>query len=252
MFSSQDLWVRSTSGDGKEPVEETTLLPFHTLLQRAGLGIKLRFLLAMFVVAFLPVLLLALAFDNAQQQMAGRNIWLVLAGILLLTVLVAIGVALPVVRPIRRATRQVTAVTEGVRRLAIDAQRIAQEHHTGTAILSGVSRRLIIRQSSMVRDSEVITRTCAALQPRLSWLLQQAQEMQNQEMLQLISTLLQGMQQITFLSTRIKDTFERDTLLEQLEKAMKSAEEISMQFDEAGQQLARELEVLERASAALI
>jgi chromosome segregation ATPase len=136
--------------------------------------------------------------------------------------------------------------------LTIDAQRIAEDHHTGTSILAAVSRHLAVRHAAILRDIALITRTCQVLQPRLTWLLQQARANRDSEAREALAALSHGLQQIAFLSSRIADAYERDRLPEQLEKAMKSAQEIAAQFDEASRQLARDLEELELATEALI
>lgn len=227
-------------------------LRFHDLLRKTGLGIKLRFLVAMCIIAFFPVILLVVVFGNPSQQVFGRTTWLLLSGILLLTVLVATGVSLPIVRPIRRATRTITATTQEVRQLANDAQHIAQEHRVGTSILSGASKRLKGRRNSIVRDSELITQTCAVLQPRIAFLLQRAYTARDQQALELLTALQQGMQQISSLASGMASSFERDTSFEQLEKAMGSAQEISAQFDDASKQLEKGSDQLELAAASLI
>src|SRR5579875_2313577 len=135
---------------------ESSTVSLRELFQKTGLGIKLRFLAAVFFIALVPVFFFALFFSHAALQLFGRTTWLVLAGILLLTVLVATSVALPIIRPIRRATRDINDTIKEVNKLAVNARNIAQEHRLGTSILSGASRRLQIRRQSIIRDSAFI------------------------------------------------------------------------------------------------
>ncbi|WP_052887982.1 hypothetical protein [Thermogemmatispora carboxidivorans] len=235
----QDLWQEAS-------------LDLATLLRRTGFGIKLRFLISMLIVSLLPVSLFVVLFYESAYRLEGRKTWLLLGGILLLTVLTATWVFLPIVRPIRRATRRITATTDEVRRLTIDAQRIADEQQIGTSILAAVSRHLAVRHTALVRDISLITRTCQGLQPRLAVLLQRTQASREGEVVEALIALRHGLQQISFLAARISDAYERDRLPEQLDKAMKSAQEIAAQFNEASQQLAKDLEQLELATEALV
>ncbi|GER82147.1 hypothetical protein KTAU_07850 [Thermogemmatispora aurantia] len=251
MLADRSLELQTGYEARQDPWPEASL-DLATLLRRTGFGIKLRFLISMIIVSFIPVSLFVLLFYGSIYRLAGRNTWLLLCGILLLTVLTATWVFLPIVRPIRRATRRITATTDEVRRLTVDAQRIAEEQQIGTSILAAVSRHLAVRHTAIVRDIALITRTCQSLQPRLVFLHQRAQANRDSETLEALMALRHGLQQISFLSARIADAYERDRLPEQLDKAMKSAQEIATQFRDTSQQLARDLEQLELATEALI
>ena len=186
---------------------------------------------------------------------AGRNTPLLILVILVAVMLVATGVALPIVRPIRRATRRITSTTNEVRQLANDARRIAQEHSLGTSILSGANKRLTGRRQSIIRDSQLIQQTCTTLWPRMQLLqqaLQSRQGNQSQEVLQILQSFAQGMRQIYELAVSIGDGLQKDNTLNQLGRAMESAQEISEQFEEAGTQLEQGASDLEYAAKTLL
>jgi hypothetical protein len=231
---------------------ESSTISFQEFFQKTGIGIKLRFLAAVFFIAFLPVFFFALFFSRAALQLFGRNTWLVLSGILLLTVLVATSVALPIIRPIRRATRDINDTLEKVNKLTINARHITQEHRIGTSILSGASRRLQGRRHSIIRDGTFIVQTCTVLQPRLTFLMQKAQASRDKQSIELLAALQQGIKQIATLADTMASSFERDTSLEQLDKAMSSAQEISAQFEDASRQLEGGAYQLEQAAESLI
>ncbi len=184
---------------------------------------------------------------------AGRNTPLLILVILVAVLLVATGVALPIVRPIRRATRRITSTTEEVRQLANDARRMAQEHSLGTSILSGANKRFSGRRQSIIRDSQLIQQVCTTLWPRMR-ILQQIvrQDNQSQEVFQILQSFAQGLRQIHELAVSISDGLQKDNTLNQLGKAMESAQEISEQFEEAGTQLEQGASDLEYAAKTLL
>lgn len=192
---------------------------------------------------------------NNRTLFAGRNTPLLILVILVAVLLVATGVALPIVRPIRRATRRITSTTDEVRQLANDARRMAQEHGLGTSILSGANKRFTGRRQSIIRDSQLIQHTCTTLWPRmqaLQQILQSRQSTQPQEVLHILQSFAQGMRQIYDLAVSIGDGLQKDNTLNQLGKAMESAQEISEQFEEAGTQLEQGASDLEYAAKTLL
>lgn len=190
----------------------------------------------------------ALASSN-RVLFAGRNTPLLVLAIFVGVILIATWVALPIVRPIRRATREIAATTNEVRRLAQDAQQIAEDHVLGTTILSGVSKRFGSRRQIIIRDSNLIQQICVVLMPRLQQLLQQAQGTQNS---QLVESIGQGISQIHQVSGSIASGLEKDVTLQQLDKTMGSVREISTQFENAGHRLNRGAENLDVAARSLL
>ncbi len=183
---------------------------------------------------------------------AGRNTPLLILAILVAVVLVATWVALPIVRPIRRATREIGFTTEEVRKLASNARRIGKEHAVGTALLSGASKRLGGRRQSIIRDGTAIAQICRALWPRIQWLQQTAQASPNKYVQETLQSLQQGVYQINELGNAIVGGLESDNFLGQLDGAMESAREISMQFEAAGTELEHDAEQLEIAARTLL
>ncbi len=183
---------------------------------------------------------------------AGRNTPLLILAILVAVVLVATWVALPIVRPIRRATREIGFTTEEVRKLASNARRIGKEHAVGTALLSGASKRLGGRRQSIIRDGTAIAHICRALWPHIQWLQQTAQGSPNKYVQEALQSLQQGVYQINELGTAIVGGLESDNFLSQLDGAMESAREISMQFEAAGTELEHDAEQLEIAARTLL
>jgi hypothetical protein len=189
---------------------------------------------------------------SARLYFAGRNTPLLILGILVVVVLVATWVALPIVRPIRRATREIGFTTDDVRELAEDARRIARDHAVGTTILSGASKRLGTRRQAIIRDGASIASLCQVSQPAMQWLYQSAKSAQNQRVIEALQQIQQALSQIYQLGTSIATGLENDGTLKQLDGAMESAREISLQFDAAGKQLERGAEQLEEAARALL
>lgn len=183
---------------------------------------------------------------------AGRNTPLLLLAIIVAVVLVATWVALPIVRPIRRATREIGHTTEEVRRLAVDARRIAQDHSLGTAILSGTNRKLSSRRQSIIRDSLLIAQTCDALLPRLQFVQTLVRASTNRQAIEALQVVVQGITQVKETATSTAKSWETDTSLSQLDSAMESAREISEQFLGAGQQLEQDAQQLEVAARTLL
>ncbi len=183
---------------------------------------------------------------------AGRNTPLLILGILVAVILVATWVALPIVRPIRRATREIGSTTEEVRKLADDARRIAQDHSLGVAILNGANRKLLSRRQSIIRDEQLIRQICAALGPRLQMVQHNVYATGNQQAVDVLQIVYQGIVQINNLATTTATGLEKDTSLSQLDSAMASAREISTQFEDAGKQLEQGAEHLETAARTLL
>jgi hypothetical protein len=248
-FSEQESSELSISRVEEEVLERS--LSIQDLLQ-TGLFIKIRFLLAMEFIALLPVGLLAIIFSLSPTLLLGRNAAIILAGISALSTFVASAVALPVIRPIRRATRDITTATEAVEMLATEADHIAHEQRIGTTILNGASKRLQVRRQSITRDGLLIMQTCEALQPRITYLLKQAQDTRDSSKAEVLMTLHQGLRQIALLSQGITNALSQDNTFEQLDKAMTSAQEISNQFEDTGRQLKQKAEQLGQAANTLI
>ena len=183
---------------------------------------------------------------------AGRNTPLLLLAIIVAVVLVATWVALPIVRPIRRATREIGHTTEEVRRLAVDARRIANDHSLGTAILSGANRKLLSRRQTIIRDTLLIAQTCDALLPRLQFVQPIVRAAGNRQAFEALQVVVQGITQMKQTATSTATGWERDTSLNQLETAMESAREISGQFHDAGHQLEQDANQLELAALTLL
>ena len=183
---------------------------------------------------------------------AGRNTPLLLLAIIVAVVLVATWVALPIVRPIRRATREIGHTTEEVRRLAVDARRIANDHSLGTAILSGANRKLLSRRQTIIRDTLLIAHTCDALLPRLQFVQSIVRAAGNRQAFEVLQVVVQGITQMKETATSTATGWERDTSLNQLETAMESAREISGQFHDAGHQLEQDANQLELAALTLL
>jgi len=183
---------------------------------------------------------------------AGRNTPLLLLAIIVAVVLVATWVALPIVRPIRRATREIGNTTEEVRRLSVDARRIAKDHSLGTAILSGTNRKLLSRRQSIIRDSLLIAQTCDAILPRLQFVHSLVRGSANRQAMEALQVVVQGIAQVKETATATATSWEKDTSLSQLDSAMESAREISEQFLSAGQQLEQDAENLEVAARTLL
>lgn len=189
---------------------------------------------------------------SSRTFFAGRNTPLLLLAIIVAVVLVATWVALPIVRPIRRATREIGNTTEEVRRLAVDARRIAKDHSLGTAILSGTNRKLSSRRQSIIRDTNLIAHTCDAILPRLQFVQSSVRGSTNRQVFEALHVAVQGIAQVKETATATATGWERDTSLSQLDSAMESAREISEQFLGAGQQLERDAEKLEVAARTLL
>ncbi len=189
---------------------------------------------------------------SSRTFFAGRNTPLLLLAIIVAVVLVATWVALPIVRPIRRATREIGNTTEEVRRLAVDARRIAKDHSLGTAILSGTNRKLLSRRQSIIRDTNLIAHTCDAILPRLQFVQSSVRGTANRQVFEALQVAVQGIAQVKETATATATGWERDTSLSQLDSAMESAREISEQFLGAGQQLERDAEKLEVAARTLL
>ncbi|GAC1620695.1 MAG: hypothetical protein NVS4B11_13070 [Ktedonobacteraceae bacterium] len=189
---------------------------------------------------------------SSRTFFAGRNTPLLLLAIVVAVVLVATWVALPIVRPIRRATREIGNTTEEVRRLAVDARRIAKDHSLGTAILSGANRKLLSRRQTIIRDTLLIAQTCDALLPRLQFVQPVVRVAGNKQAFEAMQVVLQGITQIKETATSTAMGWERDTSLNQLDTAMESAREISGQFLDAGQQLEHDANQLEVAARTLL
>ena len=166
--------------------------------------------------------------------------------------LVATWVALPIVRPIRRATREIGHTTEEVRRLAVDARRIANDHSLGTAILSGANRKLLSRRQTIIRDTLLIAHTCDALLPRLQFVQSIVRAAGNRQAFEVLQVVVQGITQMKETATSTATGWERDTSLNQLDTAMESAREISGQFLDAGHQLEQDANQLELAARTLL
>ncbi|HET8912712.1 MAG TPA: hypothetical protein VFN23_14670 [Ktedonobacteraceae bacterium] len=187
-----------------------------------------------------------------RMYFAGRNTYLLLLAIIVIVVLVATWVALPIIQPIRRATRAIGNTTEEVRRLAIDARRIAKDHSLGTAILSGTNRKLLSRRQGIIRDAQLIIQTCDAILPRLQSVLSLAHGSANWQAVEALQVVVQGLEQVKEMANVMGTTWEKDNSLTQLDSAMKSAHEISEQFMDAGHQLERDAENLEEAARTLL
>ena len=236
--------------------DEQAGITYHDLLHHTGFGIKIRFLLALTLIAILPSILLVVVLgspsSNSSNLFVGRNAWLLLLGIFVLVVLVATWIALPIVRPIRRASRVIESTTEDVRKLAHDAQVIADDQVMGTTILAGASKRLSGRRQSIIRDATLITRTCQSTLPRLQRLHQKFQGTRDAQALEDLHVLYQGLQQMYVTAGAIADGLLKDTSLSQLDQAMEGAREVAKQFEAAGKQLEEETEHLETAARSLI
>lgn len=190
---------------------------------------------------------------STRYLFAGRNTPLLLLFILVTVVFVATWIALPIVRPIRRATRGINATTQEVQLLSAQAQQIARNHRQGTMILSGTSKRLSTRRQSILRDSLLIQQACEALQPRIAFLFGIATpNSASRQVIEVLQTLQQGVVQIRGLANSIASGFEGDQSLSQLDSAMTSANEMSTQFEAAGQQLERGAQQLVLASRQLL
>ena len=189
---------------------------------------------------------------SSRTFFAGRNTPLLLLAIIVAVVLVATWVALPIVRPIRRATREIGNTTEEVRRLAVDARRIAKDHSLGTAILSGTNRKLLSRRQSIIRDTNLIAHTCDAILPRLQFVQSSVQGVASRQVVEALQVATQGIAQVKETATATATSWERDTSLNQLDRAMESAREISEQFLGAGQQLEQDAENLDVAARTLL
>lgn len=182
----------------------------------------------------------------------GRNAPLLLLGVFVMVVLVATWIALPIIRPIRRATRVIETTTEDVRKLAHDAKIIAEDHMTGTTILTGASKRLSGRRQVLIRDTTLIARICQEALPRLQIVHYKLQETRDAQAFEELSTLYQSFQQIHSTAAAIASELGKDTSLDQLDQAMTGAREIAKQFEAAGKQLEVETAHLEMAARSLI
>lgn len=182
----------------------------------------------------------------------GRNAPLLLLGVFVMVVLVATWIALPIIRPIRRATRVIETTTADVRKLAQDARMIAEDHMTGTTILSGASKRLSSRRQALMRDTMLIAHLCQDSLPRLHLLHRRLQEARDKQALEELRAIYQHFQQIHTTTASIADELNKDTSLDQLDQAMVGAREIAKQFEAAGKQLEAETEHLETAAKSLI
>lgn len=237
-------------------LDEQIGLTYHDLLHHTGFGIKIRFLLALTLIAILPSVLLVLVLGNPSSTnhnvFMGRNAWLLLLGIFVLVVLVATWIALPIVRPIRRASRVIASTTEDVRKLARDAQVISDDQAMGTTILAGASKRLSGRRQSLIRDAALIARTCQSTQPRLQRLHLKLQEAGDDQAIEDLRALYQSLQQVYATASAIADGLLKDNSLSQLDQAMEGAREIAKQFEAAGKQLEEETKHLEIAARSLV
>ncbi len=255
-YDTSMLSSRNTPNTPFSLFDEQAGITYHDLLHHTGLGIKIRFLLALTLIAIFPSILLVLILDNPSSNnpglFTGRNAWLLLLGIFVLVVLVATWIALPIIRPIRRASRVIEATTQDVRKLAHDAQVIADDQAMGTTILAGASKRLTGRRQAIIRDATLITRICQSTQPRLRRLHQNLQQTRDVQALEDLQALYQNLQQIYVTAGAIADGLLKDTSLGQLDQAMEGAREIAKQFEAAGKQLEEETEHLENAARSLI
>jgi hypothetical protein len=208
---------------------------------------------------------------SSRSVFAGRNTPLLILAMLVAVALVATWVALPIVRPIRRATRGITEATDAVLLLATNAQRLAREHQVGTTLLRQVSHRLSLRRQSLIRDTRLITQTCQACFPRITFLMRMHQgnvqpqktpghtqgphtssEMVPRQYAEALRGVEQGIRQMYEVAMAISSALEQDEALKQLDQAMDGAGEISLQFQQAGEQLAQEAQQLVRAAHSLI
>ena len=246
----------ATSSNAPLPIfAEQPGITLNDLFHRTGFGIKVRFLLALTLIAILPSIVLVLVLGSSTSNrylFTGRNAPLLLLGVFVMVVLVATWIALPIIRPIRRATRVIETTTEDVRKLARDAKVIADDHMMGTTILTGASKRLSGRRQVLIRDTTLIARVCQDALPRLQMIHRKLQETRDTQALEELGALYQSFQQIYNTATTLADGLGKDTSLDQLDQAMVGAREIAKQFEAAGKQLEKETEQLETAARSLI
>ncbi|HEX7737518.1 MAG TPA: hypothetical protein VF458_21905 [Ktedonobacteraceae bacterium] len=236
--------------------DEQPGITWKELFHHTGFGIKLRFLLALTLIALLPSILLVLILGDpmgsGQHVSLGRNTPLLLLGIFVLVVLVATWIALPIIRPIRRATRVIESTTADVRKLAHNAKIIAEDHTVGTTILSSASKRLSSRRRMLIRNTTQIARTCQDTLPVLQDLHYRLQGTRDPQTLEELKALYQSFQAIHSIASTTADELGKDIFLDQLDQAMVGAREIAQQFEDAGKQLEQETARLELAAQSLI
>jgi hypothetical protein len=224
-----------------------------------GLNLKLRFLLALTLLAVAPAFVLVLLYEGDLASapsglLQGRNVPLIFLSIIVVTTLVATWVALPIVRPIRRATREILASTDDVRLLAEQAKQIAKDQRMGTVILEGAARGLDMRRRAIGRDAELIVNSATAAATRLSQIVSALNQMPDSvrgPVLVLTRELYQELQTTHQLASGIASRLERDPVQTRLGSVMEGAAEISQQFDQASQQLQMGASRLEHAAESL-
>lgn len=236
--------------------DEQPGITWKELFHHTGFGIKLRFLLALTLIALLPsVLLVVLLGDpmgSGYHVTLGRNTPLLLLGIFVLVVLVATWIALPIVRPIRRATRVIENTTADVRKLAHNAKIIAEDHTVGTTILSGAGKQLATRRRMLIRNTTQIARACQDALPVLQALHHRLKGTRDLQAMEELNALYQSFQSIHAIASTTADELGKDVFLDQLDQAMIGAREIAQQFEDAGKQLEQETARLETAAQSLI
>lgn len=237
----------STFFDAQQPVLTMEIL------RQTGFGLKLRVFFALSCLALIPTIPLALFLTGGEKAAAflsGRNALLCLLVIFVAIVLVATWVALPVIRPIRRATRQISHTSKAITFLAQETLSIASEHRTGITIIAGASTKLSGRRLSIIRDCRMIVQGCHRLHTRTQQLLQALPQQTQTHVSQ--QALLQEIVDIATLATAIATGLENDSSLENLQKAMTSAQDFSRHFEEASAHLQQEARQIETASHSLL
>jgi hypothetical protein len=184
----------------------------------------------------------------------GRNVPLIFLSIMVVTTLVATWVALPIVRPIRRATREILASTDDVRLLAEQAKQIAKDQRMGTVILEGAAKGLDMRRRAIGRDAGLIVNSATVAATKLSQIASALNEMPDSlrgPVHMLTREVYQELETTHQLAAGIASRLERDPVQTRLGNVMEGAAEISLQFDQASQQLQTGATRLEHAAESL-
>jgi hypothetical protein len=254
---------RQMEGEANVPPPQLEMawpaIPLGRFGNATGFNLKLRFLLALTLLALAPAFVLVLLYqgDSASATtglLQGRNVPLIFLSIMVVTTLVATWVALPIVRPIRRATREILASTDDVRLLAEQAKQIAKDQRMGTVILEGAAKGLDMRRQAMGRDAGLIVNSATVAATKLSQISSAINEMPESlrgRVYVLTREVYQELQTTHQLASGIASRLERDPVQTRLGNVMEGAAEISEQFDQASQQLQMGATRLEHAAESL-
>jgi len=241
------------------------VISMQRFARMTGLSLKMRFLVAMTLLALAPALLLVVLYGQQSNQggatlasrqglLAPQNIPLIFLALIVAITLVATAVAFPIVRPIRRSTREILATTDDVQLLSEQAKQIAKDQRLGTDILEAAAKGLDLRRQAIERDAKLISSALTGAATRLSQLAVMGQTLPDSyqvTMQPLVREMYQQLQDAHRLASGIANQLQNDPVQKRLGSVMEGAQEISQQFEQASKELQQGARRLEQAAETL-